>query len=173
MSRSITIEEAKKKFELGCPVIDVRTPAEYRGGHVVRAVNIPLNEIDPQKIKSLFDHQEVLIICQAGTRGENACTKLESLGFTSALNISGGTSAWIQSGLPIEKDEMSCGVISIDRQVRIAAGSLVLAGIILHAVTSQSGWLMLSGFVGAGLVFAGMTNTCGMALILAKMPWNK
>ena len=173
MNKNISVDEAYNKYNSGVPIIDVRTPAEYRSMHVKGAINIPLNEINADKVKSLIGDKEVLVICQAGVRGGNACQLITKQGFDKAFNVEGGTSAWAAANFPIESDASACSVISIDRQVRIAAGSLVVTGIVASIITGNSNWQYLSLFIGAGLMFAGITNTCGMAYFLAKMPWNK
>lgn len=97
--------------------------------------------------------------------------RLVAAGFQNVTDIAGGTAAWIQAGLPVEQ---SAGrkVISLERQVRIAAGSLVLLGVIFGFNLNYN-WFYLSAFVGAGLIFAGLTDFCGMAILLGKAPWNK
>ncbi len=104
-----------------------------------------------------------------GGRAAKACEKFAAAGFPKAVNIAGGTNAWIAAGLPVVRGER---VMSLERQVRIAAGLLVMAGVAL-AVLVHPLFYLLSVFVGAGLVFAGLTNTCGMGLLLARMPWNR
>src|SRR5262249_51819495 len=105
----------------------------------------------------------------SGGRGKQACEKFLAAGFANIVNIEGGTLACVECGLQVVRGKK---MMSLERQVRIAAGLLVLLGAIL-------GWLVhpvfvgLSAFVGAGLVFAGITDTCGMGLMLAKMPWNR
>jgi rhodanese-related sulfurtransferase len=173
MNKSISVNDAINKYNSRVPVVDVRTPAEYRSMRVKGAINMPLNEISADKIKSKFGDNEVLIICQAGVRGSNACEIINKQGFEKAINIEGGTTAWVNANFPTEKDSNSCSVISVDRQVRIIAGSLVVLGIVASILSGNSNWQFLSLFIGAGLVFAGVTNTCGMAYFLAKMPWNK
>lgn len=84
--------------------------------------------------------------------------------------IDGGTQACVACGLPTEQAQSN--VIGIQRQVQISAGSLVLLGVIL-GTWLHPGWYGLSAFVGAGLTFAGLSNTCAMALLLARMPWNR
>jgi rhodanese-related sulfurtransferase len=98
-----------------------------------------------------------------------ACDKLLAAGFTNVVNIEGGTLACEQAGLPVVRGQKT---ISLERQVRIAAGSLVLIGVVL-SLQVHPYWIGLSAFVGAGLVFAGITDTCGMGMILARMPWNQ
>lgn len=152
--------------------IDVRTPGEYRTVHAQFAQLVPLDELDPETLhqKTGFTRDQPLyILCQAGGRAKTAAEKLCSAGITNCVVVEGGTNAWVQAGLPVVRGQ---GTISIERQVRIAAGAIVVTGILLGWFVNP--WFfLLSGFVGAGLVFAGVTDWCGMALLLAKMPWNK
>lgn len=149
-------------------LIDVRTPAEFREVHVPFAVNVPLDRLDPKAV-SASPGEAVYCICQAGGRSKQACEKLAAAGFPNVVNVTGGTRAWDQAGLPVVRGQKT---MSIERQVRIAAGSLVLLGIAL-AYFVHPYLIGLSAFVGAGLVFAGVTDTCGMAILLGRMPWNQ
>ena len=97
------------------------------------------------------------------------CHKLEAAGFEKVVNVEGGTSAWLDTNLPSVAGKKA---ISLERQVRIAAGSLVVIGVALGHFVAP-GWFGLSAFVGAGLVFAGVTDTCGMGMLIARMPWNR
>ena len=97
------------------------------------------------------------------------CQKLEAAGFTNLVNVDGGTSAWQSAGLPVVEGKK---VMSLERQVRIAAGSLVVIGVIVGQFVHPSGF-GLSALIGAGLVFSAVTNTCGMGMMIAKMPWNR
>jgi len=153
-------------------IIDVRTPMEYREVHLVSSRNIPLDFLDPAKVmegRGGAKTEPLYIVCRSGGRGKQACEKFLAAGFTNIVNIEGGTLACVECGLQVVRGKK---VMSLERQVRIAAGLLVLLGAIL-------GWLVhpvfvgLSAFVGAGLIFAGITDTCGMGLMLAKMPWNR
>lgn len=157
--------QAGKDIEL----IDVRTPAEYREVHVSFARNVPLDQLDPARLTAGRNGRPLYLICRSGKRGEQACQKLLNAGFTNVVNVEGGTQAWDQAGLPVVRGKKA---ISLERQVRIAAGTLVLIGSALGAFVSPY-WIGLAAFVGAGLVFAGVTDTCGMAMLLAKMPWNQ
>ena len=109
------------------------------------------------------------MICRSGSRGRQACEKILAAGFTNVVNVEGGTLAWEQAGLPVVRGKRA---MSLERQVRIAAGSLVVIGTSLGAFVHPA-FLGLSAFVGAGLVFAGVTDTCGMGMMLARMPWNR
>jgi rhodanese-related sulfurtransferase len=152
-------------------LIDVRTPAEYHEVHVEMARNVPLDRLDPSLL--MRDRNSALeplyVICQSGGRGRQACEKFLKAGFTSVVNIDGGMTGCVEAGLPVIRGEKT---ISLERQVRIAAGSLVLLGILLAWLVHPA-FVGLSAFVGAGLVFAGITDTCGMGMILARMPWNQ
>jgi rhodanese-related sulfurtransferase len=153
-------------------LIDVRTPVEFREVHVEAARNMPLDQLDPAALmESRHGSKEepVYLICRSGSRGRQACEKFLAAGITNVINVEGGTLACVESGLLVVRGKKT---ISLERQVRIAAGLLVLLGALL-------GWLVhpifvgLSVFVGAGLVLAGVTDTCGMGMLLARMPWNQ
>lgn len=157
-----------KKIDL----IDVRTPIEFRDVHVEHARNIPLDQLDAAGLMQACNgtsSETRYVICHSGSRGQKACEMLSKAGFTNVVNVEGGTMACVASGLPVVRGKKA---VSLERQVRIAAGSIVLLGIVL-------GWFVhpaffgLSAFVGAGLVFSGITDTCGMGMILARMPWNQ
>ncbi|MGA2241040.1 MAG: rhodanese-like domain-containing protein [Verrucomicrobiota bacterium] len=157
----------------GLPLLDVRTPAEYAEVHVPQARNVPLDQLSP---KALFDAgqlpkgQPVYLLCRSGGRATKAAEQFGREGFDQGIVVEGGMQAWIEAGLPVTRG--AARVISLERQVRIAAGSLVLIGVLL-AYFIHPGFIALSAFVGAGLVFAGVTDWCGMGLLLAKMPWNQ
>ena len=152
-------------------LIDVRTPVEYREVHVDIAKNIPLDQLDAAaflKARKGAAGDPLYVVCKSGGRGQQACEKFIKAGFENVVNIEGGTTACAAAGLPVVRGKKA---MSLERQVRIAAGSLVLLGVIgtfLHPYA-----IGLSAFVGAGLVFAGVTDTCGMGMILARMPWNQ
>jgi hypothetical protein len=110
------------------------------------------------------------LICRSGSRSRQAAEAFEREGFANSVSVDGGTLAWERAGLPVVRGERKA--ISLERQVRIAAGSLVVLGTALGAFV-HPGFLGIAAFVGAGLVFAGITDTCGMGLMLAKMPWNR
>lgn len=168
MPATITPQElAERLADRGAVLIDVRTPAEFGEAHVVGARNVPLDRLQPEEFAS---HEgPLLVICQKGGRGAMACEKLQAAGVADLHNVAGGTLACQAAGLPIEHGKKA---ISLERQVRIAAGSLVVLGVALGCLV-HPGWLGLAGFVGAGLVFAGVTDTCGMGMLLARMPWNQ
>ncbi len=153
-------------------LIDVRTPVEYREVHVEFARNVPLDQLDPQAVMQARGgsaSEPLYVICRSGGRGQKACEKFQQAGFANVVNVEGGTQACETGGLPLVRGKKA---ISLERQVRIAAGSLVLLGATLGWFV-HPGFFGLSAFVGAGLVFAGITDTCGMGMLLARMPWNR
>lgn len=162
----------RRKAGQSCDLIDVRTPLEYRDTHVEFAKNVPLDQLDPESIMRARNGsagEPLYVICQMGGRGKQACDAFQKKGFTNVFNVEGGTKACEQTDLPIVHGKKA---ISIERQVRIVAGSIVLIGVILGFAVHPY-FFGLSGFIGAGLLFAGISDTCGMGMMLAKMPWNK
>lgn len=170
--KTISVEQlaARQRENPNTIVIDVRSPSEFRGVHAESAQNLPLDQIDKTSTAAIASpDQEIYLICQSGIRSQKACERFESLGYKKALSVNGGTAAWQRAGFPVVKGENS---ISIERQVRITAGLLAFTGAVLAWFISPS-WILLPGFVGAGLAFAGITDTCAMGLFIAKMPWNR
>ena len=152
-------------------LIDVRTPAEFREAHASIARNVPLDRLAElqDQIPADEDSAPVYFICQSGGRGEQACKQLRRMGIEHVFNVEGGTESWKQAGLPLVTGKKT---ISLERQVRIAAGLLVLLGLLL-AVLVHPYLAFISAFVGGGLVFAGITDSCAMGMLIAKMPWNQ
>ena len=156
----------------GALLLDVRSPAEFRSGRVQGAVNLPLESVNATTVHALLQGREqatVLLLCASGGRARTAAQRLAASGLKTRV-VPGGTNSCAQVGLPMDKDAGS--MISVERQVRIAAGSLVATGVVLGTWVHPS-FYGLSGFIGAGLVFAGVTDWCGMGLLLARAPWNK
>jgi rhodanese-related sulfurtransferase len=168
--KNLTVEQSHqvRQANSSIPLIDVRTPAEYGSLHAESASNHPMESFDLNTFPYAKD-QEVHLICQSGGRSMKVCQKLESAGFEKVVNVEGGTSAWNGAGLPVITGK---NAISLERQVRIAAGSLVVIGAAVGHFVHPGGFA-LSAFVGAGLVFAGVTDTCGMGMLIARMPWNR
>jgi rhodanese-related sulfurtransferase len=160
------------KEELGkanTTLVDVREYAEYAGGRVSNAKLVPLGEIE--KRHQELDHTHtVYVMCRTGRRSSEAQKRLKALGFQNVFNVKGGFDEWKKENLPFEKDENAPW--ALERQVRFVAGLLVLIGVLL-SIFVHPYFVGLAGFVGAGLTFAGATDWCGMAMLLAKMPWNQ
>jgi rhodanese-related sulfurtransferase len=153
-------------------LIDVRTPAEYDEVHVEGARNIPLDRLDPRAIAAEHAGKAgpLYFVCKSGGRSQKACEQLIAAGINDVVSVEGGTSACEAAGMKVARSGRK--VMSLERQVRICAGGLVVLGAVLGHFVNPA-WHALSAFIGAGLVFAGVTDTCGMAMMLAKMPWNQ
>ena len=175
LSSSITTispQELQRRHDAGEPLrlIDVRTPVEFREVHIPFAHNRPLDALRADAVSAeRAEGQPLYVICRSGKRAQKACEKLAAAGQTNLVNVEGGTQAWEQAGLPVSRGKKA---ISLERQVRICAGFLVFAGALLGLLV-HPGFLAIPIFVGAGLLFAGITDTCGMGMLLARMPWNR
>ena len=156
-------------------VLDVRTHAEYRAGHIPEAKLLPILELEPDSLAGQFDrsgigHQETLYLtCQAGMRAEAAAERLQQAGFNKLALVEGGTQAWEAAGLPLVRQGRA---ISLERQVQIAIGSLLLLKVLLGFSVHEL-FFALTAVIGAGLVVAGTTRWCGMAELIARLPWNR
>lgn len=164
--RYVKPEEVAREAEAF--ILDVRIPAEHRAMNVPGSVLHPMHEFDPQKVKGMLNGKTCYILCRSGIRAEEAARKLESAGVKDVAVIEGGILAWEKAGLPVV-----CGqsALPLERQVRIVAGTMALSGALLAWYVNPL-WVILSGFVGFGLIFAGVTGYCPMANLIAKMPWN-
>ena len=157
-------------FNKDIKLIDVRTPAEYREVHVKFAENIPLDKLKPEQFAEYKNSDRTIyFICKSGSRGASACKKMRTSGYNKVCNVDGGTDACIKAGVPLINGEKT---ISIERQVRMLAGSIVFISAVL-TLTLHVHFVLIAAFIGAGLVFSGVTDTCGMAILLGKMPWNR
>ena len=154
-------------------LLDVRTPAEHAEIHVPDVQLVPLDKLDHTKLASIngfAEDQPLYIFCRTGNRAKQAAEKLEKGGYMQCSVVEGGTMAWAEAGLPVNRGTSK--VISLERQVRIAAGGIVLTGVLLAQFVHPA-FIWLSGFIGAGLTFAGITDWCGMGMLIAKLPWNQ
>jgi rhodanese-related sulfurtransferase len=152
-------------------LLDVRTPSEYASAHVPGARLIPLDQLNVESF--LRGHEPgtpLYVLCQAGPRARTAIQRFERAGCSDCVLVEGGTQAWIDAGLPVHRGERT--VLPIMRQVQIVVGLLSAAGAAL-ALTVSAWFALLPLVISCGLVFAGVTGTCGMALLLARMPWNR
>lgn len=152
-------------------LLDVRMTPEYASAHVPGATSIPLNEL---KIEPFISQHKpgtpIFVLCHAGTRAAKAIEQFERAGCGDCVLVEGGTQAWIDAGLPVHRGVNN--VLPLMRQVQVVVGSLSAIGAIL-ALAVNPWFAVLPLFLGCGLLFAGITGTCGMALLLAKMPWNR
>jgi rhodanese-related sulfurtransferase len=151
-------------------LIDVRTPGEFAALHLAGSRLVPLDRLAGPALAALAaEPGQCVLVCRTGRRAEDARRRLAASGAPDPLVLDGGLDAWLRADFPVVRGK---GVISLERQVRIAAGLLVLTGIALGSWI-HPGFYALSGFVGAGLTFAGITDWCGMGMLLARMPWNQ
>lgn len=152
-----------------CQVIDVREFSEFNSERVAEAKLMPLSNFERHAAD--IDHSKsVYLMCRSGNRATQAAERLAAKGFTDIHVIKGGMQAWAAADLPVVLGESK--VWSLERQVRFTAGILILTSVILGFAVSQY-FFIVSGLLGAGLTFAGATDWCGMAMVLARMPWNK
>ncbi|MFN9629842.1 MAG: rhodanese-like domain-containing protein [Cyanobacteriota bacterium] len=148
-------------------VIDVREPVEYASGHIAGSLNRPLAHLGNASLPP----GPLVLVCQSGNRSSLGVAQLQRQGRPDVMaDLIGGLSAWQQAGLPLRKREGA--PLPLMRQVQIVAGSLVLVGLLLSQIVAPA-WILLTWFVGAGLVFAGVSGFCGLARLLARMPWNQ
>jgi rhodanese-related sulfurtransferase len=165
----ITPEQAQSLLGSGAALIDVRDRDEYAREHIPQARNIPLANLDQSPL-STRGASAVIFHCKSGARTAANATRLAAATGCDAYFLEGGLDAWKGAGLPVQLDRKQ--PLELMRQVQIAAGLLVLTGVVLGASVS-SAYYVLAGFVGAGLTFSGVTGTCAMARLLRLMPWNR
>lgn len=170
MIKQVKAQEIKELMMSGeCQVIDVREFSEFEAERIHNARLMPLSNFE--KHAAEIDREKpVYLLCRSGNRARQAAERLLKKGFSDVHVVEGGMQAWEAANLPVVKGESR--IWSLERQVRFAAGSIVLLGILLSIFLWQP-FVWLSAFVGAGLVFSAATNTCGMALLLARLPWNQ
>ncbi|MBT3378428.1 MAG: DUF2892 domain-containing protein [Lentisphaerae bacterium] len=168
---TITAGEASRLVAEGgaASVVDVRTGLEFGGEHIAGSRLIPVDRIETRAEDVMATPAPRLLLCRSGKRAAMARETLAKLHVAGLSVIEGGLGAYLEAGGDTVKGKAR---MSVERQVRIAAGSLVLLGVLTGAFLSRA-FLIISGFVGAGLIFAGVTDWCGMGLLLARMPWNR
>jgi rhodanese-related sulfurtransferase len=151
-------------------LLDVRTPGEFETAHVPGAYNVPLDTLGEhaEEIRATVA-EPVVLICQSGARARRAEEVLRDCTMPNVHVLDGGMNGWITSGAAVNRGRQR---MSLERQVRIAAGAMVATGALLALLVSPL-WALLPAFVGSGLVFAGVTDTCAMGLLLAKLPYNR
>ncbi|HZP08481.1 rhodanese family protein [Methyloceanibacter sp.] len=162
----ITPTEAKRLMTQGATLVDIRERDEHAREYIAGARNVPLTALDGLTGVTA----PVIFHCRAGKRTADNAERLRQAARCEAYIVEGGIEGWKQAGLPVVLDKSR--PIELNRQVMIAAGGLVLAGVLLGAVV-DSAFYAFSGLIGAGLVFAGVSGFCGLAKLLALMPWNR
>jgi rhodanese-related sulfurtransferase len=151
-------------------LLDVRTPGEFEAEHIVGAYNVPLDTLGEHGPEIRAGVAEpVVLVCRSGQRARKAEDALKAAGMSNLHVLDGGMSAWAAAGLPVRRGAPR---MSLERQVRIAAGALAATGGFLALFVNPL-FAALSAFVGSGLVFAGVTDTCVMGMLIAKLPYNR
>lgn len=166
---TISPEQAKEKLATGACLIDIRSPDEHRRHHIADSHSIPADTLS--HADNLPEQTVLIFHCLSGLRTQSCMTALQHFANgREAYILENGLNGWQKSGLPTIKDNKQ--PLELMRQVQIIAGSLVLLGVILGTMV-HAGFYALSGFVGAGLLFAGLTGFCGLAKLLALLPYNQ
>ena len=150
-------------------LVDIREADEFARSHVAGALSRPLSQWEQAHL-TVTPGADVVFTCRSGARTSGACDRLAARVEGSAYVLDGGIDGWARSGLPLEVNRQA--PLEIMRQVQIAAGLLVLVGVLL-GFTVSTAWFGIAAFVGAGLTFAGLSGFCGMAKLLMLMPWNR
>ncbi len=149
-------------------LIDVRTGGEFETGHIPGSFNVPLDALSEHCARLGRVDSEVVLICQSGGRARQAEQRLADAGLSTVHVLDGGINAWHAAGGEVSSTSDRW---AMERQVRLVAGSLALAGVLLSTRIPKAKWL--AGFIGTGLTFSAVTNTCGMGTVLAKLPYNR
>ena len=157
------------RLNRGALLVDIREADEFARRHVAGAVSRPLSAFEQAHLR-IEPGQDVIFTCRTGNRTSVHCARLQASVDGDAWVLEGGVDGWAAAGLPVVADRAA--PLELMRQVQIAAGLLVLTGILLGFAVSPI-LFGLAAFVGAGLTFAGATGWCGMAKLLALMPWNR
>lgn len=162
--------EALLRERAGVRLLDVRTPGEYEGVHIRGAYNVPLDTLGEHagEIRATVG-EPVVLVCQSGARARRAEEALKAAGMPNLHVLDGGVNGWVSAGHPVVR---GASRISLERQVRVVAGALAAIGGLL-ALLIDPLFALLPAFVGSGLVFAGVTDTCAMAMLLARLPYNR
>lgn len=167
--KSISPEAARQLMQEGAVLVDIRAADEHAREHISEARHMPVDQITSQQ-QPFGDARAVIYHCRGGHRTQANAARLASCVSCDAYMLEGGLDAWKKAGLQVE---VGFGQpLELQRQVQIGAGSLILLGVVLGYTLSPVLFL-ISGFVGAGLVFAGVSGFCGLARLLALMPWNR
>ncbi|MEV0156921.1 rhodanese-like domain-containing protein [Micromonospora sp. NPDC050686] len=150
-------------------LLDVRTPAEFETLHIPGAYNVPLDLLKEHRaeLRSHLD-EDVVLICRSGARAGQAQQALAEIGLPNLKVLNGGMLAWQASSAPIAQGRQRW---DLERQVRLVAGSIVLLAILGSVFVPGLKWV--AGFIGAGLTFAALSNTCAMGMLLSKLPYNR
>lgn len=174
---TITAHSLNRRMQSGQPLVllDVRSPAEYRAGHIRGALSLPLDELDAAElvqrvgVPGIGNDVPLYLTCQSGVRAQQAAEKLYDAGHRDLMLLQGGTEGWRKEGLPMRG---SGSALSLEQQVQIAIGALLILKVVF-GFTVHELFFVLGALIGAGLITAGLTRWCGLARLIARMPWNR
>lgn len=150
-----------------CTFLDVRSPVEFQSEHISGSINVPLGELE-RRVNEVPRAEQLIVVCRSGMRARRAAFSLMGKGFEPKV-LKGGLTSWKNEGLSLIEGKR---MLSIERQIQLIVGVGVLTGVVL-SVTVNPWFLIIPGFFGAGLTFAGLTGTCALGLLLDKAPWNQ
>lgn len=168
--KSIPVQDAHEKIKNKENVlIDVRTQSEFEDHHINGSVNIPLDNLLDFKEEIKTSKKQPIFVCKSGSRSSKACELLQKGVLDEVYSLEGGIDEWKESNFEINYGKKHW---SLERQVRFTAGTLIVIGIIGNILIHDN-FKFLSLFIGIGLIFAAITNTCGLGILLSKMPWNQ
>jgi len=155
-----------------CEILDVRTPPEHAAAHVPGVTLVPLDALDPRAFlaQRADPAASLYVICHSGARAARAIEKFRAAGIDRCMLVEGGTQAWIDAGLPVERGTSK--VLPLMRQVQLVIGFFTALGAVL-ALSVDPLFALLSLVTGCGLLVNGATGWCGLALLMAKLPWNR
>ena len=160
---------AKELIDAGAQLVDIRTASEFKSEHINGAAHLPMSSFEEAQLKN-FDAKDVIFYCQSDSRAKRLIKKIQATNTPNYYVLEGGISAWKKNNFSTQQKMRR--PFEMQRQIHIVAGSLILLGFLLANFVSN--WFyLLPLFVGAGLLFAGLTGFCGMAILLMKMPWNQ
>jgi len=165
--RDFIVADLAAQKENSVQRIDVRSASEFAAGHIPSAINIPMEEVG-SRLNDISPSMPLVLICKSGARAGIVASFLRQCRADVSV-LEGGTTAWAKEGLPMVVSAKTRW--SLERQVRLIAGLIVAVGAVL-AVTVNPNWVYLSGFIGIGLTFAGLSDICPMGILLGNMPWN-
>ncbi len=168
--RTIDAATLRSRLEEDAPrILDVRTPAEFESAHIPGSYNVPLDLLREHR-DELARHidEDVVLVCRSGGRATQAEQALGQVGLPGLRVLEGGMVGWEKADGPVNRGRQTW---DLERQVRLVAGSIVVAGVTGSTVKPGLKWV--AGAIGTGLTVAALTNTCALGAALAKMPWNR
>ncbi len=171
--KTVSVQDLHDKIEAGNPInlIDVRTHAEYEAVHIQAARCIPLNTLHPEKLPEQLTESDspVYIVCKSGQRSKQACEQLLSSHPERTILVEGGTDAWVNAGFPVERGNFT---LPLNQQVQAVIGTVVLLGVVLALLVNYY-FILISLFATCGFIIGNLTGFCPLAMVIAKMPWNR